>query len=217
LQSFLFYTSIAVFSELVKKQIHALNPQAVPFLNRIIETSQNLIETISEIVWAVNPNSDQFDNIVLKMRFFAAEILAQKDIKLSFQIDERLQSVQLSIEERKNFYLVFKEAINNVYKYANCTQLIIDIYLKDEAICLKIEDNGQGFDTQKDTIGNGMKTMQTRANELEGWLTITSQIGKGTTLLLCFPIKSKAENEKDFERNHSVAPKDGNATGAAFK
>jgi signal transduction histidine kinase len=137
------------------------------------------------------------------MRFFAAELLVRKNIKIAFDTDSRLDTVNLSLDKRKNFYLIFKEAINNVYKYAECTNLTIEIHQDNEAICMTITDDGRGFDTQYGKIGNGLTSMHNRATELEGQLTIHSELYKGTRLFLCFPIKDTTYIKK--LPNHVVA------------
>jgi signal transduction histidine kinase len=188
--------SITVFSELVKQQVQTLNPQAVPLLDRINLSTQELMDSISDIVWAINPKNDQFDNIILKMRFFVAELLVRKNIKITFETDASLDNLYLSLEKRKNFYLIFKEAINNVYKYAECTNLSIQIHQHKDVICMTITDDGRGFDTQYGKIGNGLTSMHNRAIELEGQLTIHSELYKGTSLSLSFPVKDTKHIKK---------------------
>ncbi len=183
-------TGMSVFIEIAKQQLSNLDAAALPTLNRVAESSRQLSATINDIVWAVNPKNDQFENIILKMRFFSAELMARKDILVSFNDDLRLNEINLIPERRKNFYLIFKEAVNNIYKYAECDHLIIDIQLVNENICMKLTDNGRGFDSEKIKKGNGLNFMQSRAAELGGELTVTSIIGTGTTVNLYFPVKN---------------------------
>jgi signal transduction histidine kinase len=180
--------SIAVYSELALQQVGVDNPQTLPILNRIGDASRQLIEVINDIVWVVNPQNDRFENIVVKMRLFAADLLMPKNVKIDFDAHERLNRLNLSIEQRKHFYLIFKEAVNNVFKYADCTRLNIFIELKNGDICLIIADNGRGFAVSEQNQGNGLKTMQKRAAILRGPLSVTSELGEGTTVLLNFPV-----------------------------
>jgi signal transduction histidine kinase len=192
--------SISVFSEIARQQIQHIHPEASPLLERIGEASRDLVTTINDIVWAVNPKNDQFENIVLRMRLFAADLLVQKNVLIDFQEDENLNTVNLNIEQRKHFYLIFKEAINNIYKYAECTSVNINLELCESAICITIADNGRGFDLANPKNGNGLQTMQERAKILRGVLTIDSVLEKGTRVFLSFPIENKIENKKTAQR-----------------
>jgi signal transduction histidine kinase len=183
--------SISVFSELARLQIQHIHPEASPMLERIGEASRDLVTTINDIVWAVNPKNDQFENIILRMRLFAADLLMPKNVDLDFQTEEQLNAINLSVDKRKQFYLVFKEAVNNIYKYAQCSVLKIQIERSGENICMTITDNGTGFDLSCPKNGNGLQSMHERAKILRGVLLIDSQLNKGTRLHLCFPIDDK--------------------------
>jgi signal transduction histidine kinase len=182
--------SISVFSEIAKQQLKSLHPESLPLLDRIGDSSRDLVSTINDIVWAINPQNDKFENIALKMRLFAADLLMPKDVDLDFQADTQLNDVNLSLEERKQFYLIFKEAINNVYKSAECSTLKVHLELCEKDICMTIIDNGKGFDTLNPKQGNGLKSMAERAKLLRGSLEINSELGKGTRVKLRFPIEA---------------------------
>ena len=205
--------SIAVFSEIAMQQVKQFNPQVVPAITRISEASRHLIDVINDIVWAVNPKNDDFDNITLRMRLFAADLLMPKNVLIHFQEDACLKNVNLPVEKRKHFYLIFKEAINNVYKYAECSVLNIQIDLCGADICLTIADDGKGFKTINSQNGNGLISMQERAKILRGSLEVDSEINGGTTVKLCFPIDDKEPNKLP----ESVGQEMDNAPNFAFQ
>ena len=180
--------SISVFSELAKQHIQNHDPKAVTLVERIGESARELIDSIDDIVWAVNPKNDHFETIVLRMRLFASELLMPQNIKIAFYADANLNTVNLPIESRKNFYLIFKEAINNVYKYAECQNLKIDIQIYENNINMIIADDGKGFDPFTTRTGNGQHTMKLRSNILRGYLRIVSASKQGTKITLIFPI-----------------------------
>ena len=97
------------------------------------------------------------------------------------------------MEIRRNFYLIFKEAVTNALKYAECSEVAVDITMHQEKIDLKISDNGKGFDpatvihTHEHTLsGNGLRNMQMRAKEMGATLTLDAAPGKGTSVSLRF-------------------------------
>ncbi|MBK7682277.1 MAG: hypothetical protein IPJ26_07310 [Bacteroidetes bacterium] len=147
---------------------------------------------MNDIVWAVNPQNDHFENIILHMRAFGGELLAGKDIALHFKSDGGLNSIKLSMEDRKSFFLVYKEALNNAYKYSGAKNVNVDISKTNHLLKLVVEDDGVGFDIHEDRLktgGNGLKNMNTRAAELNGIISITSSPGQGTTISLTVNLK----------------------------
>ncbi len=167
-------------------------------LEKISSTSSEMISELNDTVWAINPRNDQMNVILQRMESFAKPLLAAQQIKLYFSYDRQLESVNLEMETRKNFYLIFKEAVNNVIKYAECIQLKVHITQEGQKIHMIIIDNGKGFDLSKTSEGfkssdvfgggNGLKNMQRRAAEMKGVLKMQSEPGNGTRLHLVFPI-----------------------------
>ena len=102
------------------------------------------------------------------------------------------------MEKRKNFYLIFKEGVNNALKYSESKNLEVRIEQKGNSLCMKIRDDGKGFDLAKTSEGfkssdaygggNGLKNMQMRAKQMDGVLKIVTKPGEGTLLELRFPI-----------------------------
>src|ERR1700709_1341041 len=101
---------------------------------------------MSDIVWTVNPKNDRFENVLLRMNLFASEMLEAKNIGLEFINDSTVATSHLSMKQRKNLYLFFKEAINNAAKYSGANKVTVAISKKDNSIDMNIADNGKGFD-----------------------------------------------------------------------
>jgi signal transduction histidine kinase len=90
----------------------------------------------------------------------------------------------LSMEQRKNAYLIFKESINNIVKHSKASQVVIKIWMVNNQIFIAIIDNGVGFDTNEVFEGNGLKNFEDRAEESDMKIKIDSEVGKGTNILL---------------------------------
>ena len=142
---------------------------------------------MNDIVWMIKAGNDRFENIMVRMRSLAGEVLEATGYRLHIEFDEKLNNVKLDMNERKNFYLIFKEAVNNIAKYAHGNEATIEMHLKNGHIELLIKDNGEGFDTQSKTHGNGLANMRQRATQLKGKLDISSEKNKGTTIHFRFP------------------------------
>jgi len=177
-------SSISIMSELAK----AKSPDALPLLTSIGESTAAIQENMSDIVWTVNPQNDQLENVINRMSLFATEILDAKNIELEFTSDETLAACRLNMKQRKNLYLFFKEAINNATKYSEASKVIVNISRKDHYLNMCIKDDGKGFDALSVVNGNGMNTMRKRADELNGHFNISSGINAGTLVQLKFKI-----------------------------
>lgn len=93
------------------------------------------------------------------------------------------------MEARRDFFLIFKEAVNNAAKYAKCTKIKIEASVTGKRLSLLIVDNGIGFNVQEADNGNGLGNMRKRADALNGKMNIQSQINSGTTIYLEIPVE----------------------------
>jgi len=173
-------SSISIFSQLMQQQ----SKETIPMLETIGESSRKMLDAMADIVWTINPENDQFEKIILRMRSFAFEMLGAKNIDFEFIADEEVVRLKLLMEVRKNFYLIFKEATNNMVKYSGADKAFFSIKRENNYLNLVIHDNGKGFDTNKSTEGNGLKNIKRRAQEIGAKVIIDSFPGKGTTVQL---------------------------------
>jgi ligand-binding sensor domain-containing protein/two-component sensor histidine kinase len=192
-------SSISVYSQVAKiyhQQDKQTDLQAT--LEKISSTSSEMISELNDTVWAINPRNDNMEVILQRMEWLAKPLLASQGIQFLFSHDRQVCAVNLDMEKRKNFYLIYKEAVNNVLKYAGCKNLSVSIGQKGNSIIMKIKDDGKGFDLKRTSEGykssdvfgggNGLKNMQYRAKEMKGQLLIETTPGKGSTIALRFPI-----------------------------
>ena len=172
--------SISVYSEVAKK-----DPARRDYsLLMIGESSRKIIDSMSDIVWAINPQNDSFDKIIFRMKSLTYNLLKAKKIECTFKSDEELSKINLSMEIRKNFYLIFKEALNNLVKYSEASRASVLVAYEGRNISFIIRDNGIGFNSNSANYGNGIINMKRRAEEIKAELKIESEPGKGTSVQL---------------------------------
>lgn len=143
-----------------------------------------MVSGMSDIVWAINPDNDHGEKLISRMQNFATDVCAMKNIHLHFQEDERINSIVFPLEGRKNFYLVFKEAVNNAAKYSEASNLWISMQLQGGKLILQVRDDGRGFNENTIRRGNGLKNMKSRADEMKAEFQIISNPDEGTIILL---------------------------------
>ncbi len=181
-------SNIKILSEMAILQPDGRDNKKNEYLETISENSSRLMRSMSDIVWSINPMNDSMQKITARMREFAAGVLEPKNIEYNFQVQEEVKDVKLDMEARRDFFLIFKEAINNLVKYARCSNTCIDISLQNATLVLAIQDDGIGFDAATMDNGNGLGNMKKRAAALKGSLIITSDKNRGTKVLLEVPV-----------------------------
>jgi signal transduction histidine kinase len=180
-------SSIGILSQVVENQMGENSENVKDMVRRIGESSQKVQRSLSDIVWTTKQTEDNFDNVLVKMKEFTSEVLEAKDIFYNFNIDT-LPDVKLSPSKQYNFYLIFKEAVNNIVKYSNADEVSIDLIRQNGTLIMSIVDNGIGFDEKKVKLGNGLANMRKRADSLGGEISITSKVKEGTKVNLEIPV-----------------------------
>ena len=164
------------------------NGNAGNHFQRIHEQSGRMMESMSDIVWAINPENDTLEKLIIKMKEFAAEILEPKGIAIHFQIPEQANHIHLNAEKRKNLFLIFKEAVNNAAKYSEGNEVQVTLTLDSNTLTLLVTDNGKGFEEDTIKAGNGLRNMESRAREMHARLQLKSIPEQGTEVFVEIPL-----------------------------
>lgn len=175
-------SSISFYTETIKQQTAEKIPHLTPLLNRMGETSREMVGNMSDIVWAINPTNDDVKHLATRIQIHAASLCSLKNIALQFQCDEVIYHLKLSMEQRQNIFLLFKEGLNNALKYADCTEITIHLNKQNNLFVLLLKDNGKGFNVLETEDGNGLLNMQKRAKDIGGSFSISSTCNVGTTI-----------------------------------
>ena len=190
--------SISIYSQIAQQD----PDKKQEALEMIGDGSRKVIDAMSDIVWTVNPDNDSFEDIILRMRSLAFNLFRAKNIEFTFRAEETLNHIKLSIERRRNLFLIFKESLNNLVKYSEATLVSIQLFSEGSNVKLIIRDNGKGFDTLKPANGNGLNNMRIRAKEMKSQFQIDSSLGEGTNTELLLKIMSI--RVAIYEDNHNL-------------
>jgi signal transduction histidine kinase len=185
-------SSISVFSQVAKIRGERDEKEGLQeLLNKISDTSNEMIMEMNDTVWAINPQNDSMEKIIQRMESYAKPLLAVRNIQFSYHYDKSILNLHLEMERRKNFYLVFKEAVNNAIKYSGASELNVTITQQNNLLELIVKDNGVGFNVEKELneasqslSGNGLRNMKARAKDMQAQITIESTPGIGTSINL---------------------------------
>lgn len=155
-------------------------------LEKMATNAKETMDKMSDIVWMIKPNGKEAANLKQRIEGFAYEICSSKNIEIIIKLDD-LEETNLSMDQKKNVYLIFKEAMNNAVKYSDSAKVHVSLIKEGKFLMLTIKDFGKGFDAVKVSKGNGLNNMEMRAKELKATLVLTSTLGSGTTLTLNMP------------------------------
>ena len=178
--------------------IHMLSHMAVhqgnenkykDILARMSSNAKETMDKMGDIIWMIKPGETEAGSLRQRMERFGYEIASTKNISLNLQLDD-LEKWKPDIEQRKNTYLIFKEALNNAVKYADTQRIDVSAATEHNNLRIEIRDYGKGFAINELPTGNGLDNMRHRAADLKAELHINSVQGEGTVILLYIPLGS---------------------------
>ncbi|GAB3926858.1 tetratricopeptide repeat protein [Larkinella terrae] len=178
-------SSISLLSGHTNELLRQNRPEtAQKMVKKIYTDARQILESIDEIIWTINPGNDSLPRIAMRLQEYAQPLMDSKNIRFSFVTNPSLDLAPISMEVRRGLYLIGKEAVNNLVKYSNATQATIRFDYDKGQIVVLIEDNGRGFSPDQNTGRTGQQSMQQRARELGGELTVQSAPDDGTRIRL---------------------------------
>jgi signal transduction histidine kinase/streptogramin lyase len=180
-------TSIAIWSEVAAQQAERNDSQLVEPLEQIGAVSREVIDSVSDIVWAINPKYDRFSDLASRMRRHIGDLSAGANLPISFSVQQQDAEAAVGPAVRRETFLVLKEALNNALRHSGCSECSASLAMDSGWIRLRVSDNGRGFDPQTATRGNGLDSMKRRSERLGGSLRIESAAGRGTLIELQAP------------------------------
>jgi len=169
-------------------------------IESIATTSRELLQTLDEIVWAVNPRNDSLEHLAAYLSHYAAEYFQSTAVQCEMRLPRDLPHVPLSAELRHNLFLAFEEVLNNALKHSGAARVSIEMMAGPLDFQIKVTDNGRGFDVAAAQVerparaaqrgGNGLRNMRQRLSVVGGECVVRSVPGQGTTVSLRIPLGS---------------------------
>jgi signal transduction histidine kinase len=180
-------SEIGLLSEFAQRDA-TVSEQTRADVQKIARKARSCTQALDEIVWAVNPRNDTLEGFVIYACAYAEEQLRLADIRCRLGEILPLPARVLRADLRHHLFLAFKEAINNVLKHAQASQVEIQIDVESDCLSVLISDNGRGFtphDCKADLRnGNGLMNMKERLESMGGSFECVSTPGSGTRVKL---------------------------------
>jgi len=166
-------------------------------IESIAETSRELLQTMDEIVWVVNPRNDTLEHLAAYLSHYADEYFQNTSVECEQRLPQAIAHFPLSSETRHNLFLAFEETLNNVLKHSGASKVKVEMVINSPKFEIIVTDNGCGFETGRSggsgqsqqgsrggRGGNGLRNIRQRLTDIGGECAIRSQPGTGTTVSL---------------------------------
>lgn len=173
-------SQIAILSEVAQR---SADRQPVA---QIAEISRELVNSISDIVWAINPARDNLPELAQRMRRFASDLFTARDVQLEFEAGGLEEAEGIGPETRRQVYLIYRECLRNAARHSRCQRVQVRIARENGALLVQVTDDGIGFDRASATGGTGLASLEERARSVGGHIEWRN--GAGTTVQLRVPL-----------------------------
>lgn len=177
---------IAMLSEIARQRLDGNDLEVTDRLIRVATISQESVDALGDIVWAINPKRDRLSDLIQRMRRVADDFCSARGIAFDFRAAITDHAARLDTDMRREVLLIFKECLNNIARHSGCTVVNAEFSQQVGWLILQIGDNGKGIEPSQLNSGHGLSNMQARAQRLGGELNITSD--NGTMLRLRVPL-----------------------------
>jgi ligand-binding sensor domain-containing protein/two-component sensor histidine kinase len=178
-------SQIAVLSEMTRRHLPLdLQLEADP-LGRVAQISRELLDSMNDLVWALQPRRDRLGDLTSRMRRFASESLGAANIEFEFRAGGLLEDQHIGLEQRRDIYLILREGIRNILRHSRCSRASVDLSVANGELVMVIRDDGVGFAPDVKSDGQGLASTRERARQLGG--QIEWRWDHGTTVALRVP------------------------------
>ncbi|HEV2687992.1 MAG TPA: two-component regulator propeller domain-containing protein [Bryobacteraceae bacterium] len=183
-------SQIAILSEVARVGGNGEGRPGEP-LERVATLARELVDSMGDIVWSIRSEPRGVDSLIRRMREFALDLLGSQGIDFELRTPPTGENVQLSLQARRQLFLMFKECIHNAARHSGCTAVVAELKVVDREVTLTIEDNGSGLNSTERAPGSvggtGIPNMRRRAESLGGRMQMTSKPGEGCLVSIHLP------------------------------
>lgn len=172
-------TSVKVFTNLA---ISGINQEAS--LQQVKDNLTEATMSLRDMIWVLDDSLDTVDELITRLKHFALPVAQASNINAQVKADGEINNLRLTKEEKRNLFLICKEAINNSIKYSGASNISVIIFPQGKKIRLVITDDGKGFDPETIKRGYGLKNMEYRAGQVGYKVKLSSQPGSGAMIVL---------------------------------
>jgi signal transduction histidine kinase/ligand-binding sensor domain-containing protein len=158
-------------------------------LSKISVEARQMIDQLRVIVWALNPQNDQLDNLIAYIRMNVGDYLEDAGFNYEISVQGIIPEKYVSAEFKRNVYYTIREAVHNCVKHAGTCKIFIGIEITPATLKVSVIDDGNGFDVKVlNSNGNGLRFMKKRIDDLGGTFSASENKARGISIVLSVPL-----------------------------
>jgi ligand-binding sensor domain-containing protein/signal transduction histidine kinase len=173
---------------------------------KMSETARELVSSLDQIVWAVDPENDTLDSLANYLCRYTSQFLENTPLQCAFVIPPKLPDCRLSTEVRHNVFLAVKEILNNVVKHSGAKRVTLGITVRVGEFEVSVSDDGCGINAEENgepgrmkRTGRGLANLRERLASIRGRFELCSEGGSGVHVRLIVPLGA---NDVHVSYNH---------------
>jgi signal transduction histidine kinase len=173
-------------------------------LEEIQESVSDIIREVREMSLNLRPSMLDDMGLVPTLLWHFSRYTSQTGIRVNFQRNEITARLPLEIETAA--YRIIQEALTNVARHAEVTDVLVGLVAQDKTLWVEVLDKGKGFAVaaELERPSSGLSGMRERASLLGGYLVVESFIGQGTQIIAALPLTDQPLERRKYDRNHSL-------------
>ncbi len=180
-------SSISLMSSVLRKRIATRPESAQTLAAKMEETSRQMIDNMSDIVWSNNPSNDTVQHLTNRLQQFMTNAFENSDTRYSLFVNKPAEEVKVDMLLRREIYLISKEIINNSAKYSQALNFSLQLSFNRDMAIVEAKDDGMGFDEALASAGNGLNNIRLRVKKFNGKAVLQTARGRGTQWTITLP------------------------------
>ena len=175
--------SIAIYVELLKKSLQYRDKNALMLFHRTQKLINDATYAITDLIWTIKPSSESLSQLLVRINENFVNLFSEKRVEFTTELKIENREIKLEPAIKHNIYLILKEALNNILKYASADNVTLIVVQKGKNISFSVVDDGKGFELNDvGDNGNGLKNMKKRSEEIGADFEIDANLGEGTKI-----------------------------------
>lgn len=166
-------TGMQIFTEMIADK--TTNPELKNDMNKLLFLQKEITSKVRDVIWFIKNEDDALEGLINYCKNYGENLFSNYPVTTTFSVPENFPYIKISENDRKHFFLAYKEVLNNIIKHSKADKVVIKFEVKNNIFSIQIKDNGKGFNTQStSSFSYGLKNIKSRINSISGHLNIES-------------------------------------------
>lgn len=166
-------TGMQIFTEMIVDK--TTNPELKNDMNKLLFMQKEITSKVRDVIWFIKYENDALEDLINYCKNYGENLFSNYPMTTTFSVPEKFPNIKISENDRKHFFLAYKEVLNNIIKHSKADKVVIKFEIINNMFSIQIKDNGKGFNTQSTSFFSyGLKNIKSRINSIDGRVDIES-------------------------------------------